>query len=211
MTYTKEYFIRFVEIFSKYLAENKEYLTQLDAAIGDGDHGINMDRGAKAALERLKSTNPSSPGEVLRTVGMAMLSSVGGAAGPLYGTAFIKMGMSFGKKPEITDEELIRGLRQALDGIKNLGKAEVGEKTMVDVWEPVVKFLEECAKEGKTLSDVCAEVIALAEERMKATIPMQAKKGRASYLGERSIGHQDPGATSSYFFFKSLCEAIGGR
>ncbi|WP_456453291.1 dihydroxyacetone kinase subunit DhaL [Thermococcus sp.] len=211
MMYDAEYFLRFVKIFADYLAENREYLTQLDAAIGDGDHGINMDRGAKAALERLKSANPTTPGAVMRTVGMAMLSSVGGAAGPLYGTVFMRMSISFGGKEKVDDRELVSALEQALLGIKNLGKAEVGDKTMVDVWEPVVEFLKENIENGRTLPEMCEELISLAEERMKATIPLRARKGRASYLGERSIGHQDPGATSSYYFFKSLCEAIGGR
>ncbi len=209
--YDANYFRRFIEIFAKYLEENKEYLTRLDAAIGDGDHGINMDRGAKAALDRLSSTNPKTPGEIMRTVGMALLSSVGGAAGPLYGTIFMRMSLAFGNRDKIDDKNLATALEQALLGIKGLGKAEVGDKTMVDVWEPVVNFLKENIENGRTLPEICEEVVALAEERMKATIPLQARKGRASYLGERSIGHQDPGATSSYYFFRSLCEAIGGR
>ncbi|WP_461865942.1 dihydroxyacetone kinase subunit DhaL [Thermococcus sp.] len=211
MMYDANYFRRFIEIFAKYLEENKEYLTRLDAAIGDGDHGINMDRGAKAALDRLSSTNPKTPGEIMRTVGMALLSSVGGAAGPLYGTIFMRMSLAFGNRDKIDDKNLATALEQALLGIKGLGKAEVGDKTMVDVWEPVVNFLKENIENGRTLPEICEEVVALAEERMKATIPLQARKGRASYLGERSIGHQDPGATSSYYFFRSLCEAIGGR
>lgn len=209
MEYDVKYFDRFVKIFAKYLAENKEYLTQLDAAIGDGDHGINMDRGARTALERLDTMDPKTPGELLRIVGMALLSSVGGAAGPLYGTVFMKMSMTIGNKEKIDDKGLVKALENALIGIKTLGKAEVGEKTMVDVWEPVVEFLKgKVLNEENEISEICREIIKLAEERMKATIPMQAKKGRASYLGERSIGHQDPGATSSYLFFKSLCEAL---
>lgn len=209
MEYDVKYFDRFVKIFAKYLAENKEYLTQLDAAIGDGDHGINMDRGARTALERLDTMDPKTPGELLRIVGMALLSSVGGAAGPLYGTVFMKMSMTIGNKEKIDDKDLVKALENALIGIKTLGKAEVGEKTMVDVWEPVVEFLKEkVLNEENEISEICREIIKLSEERMKATIPMQAKKGRASYLGERSIGHQDPGATSSYLFFKSLCEAL---
>jgi len=209
MEYDVKYFDRFVKIFAKYLAENKEYLTQLDAAIGDGDHGINMDRGARTALERLDTMDPKTPGELLRIVGMALLSSVGGAAGPLYGTVFMKMSMTIGNKEKIDDKDLVKALENALIGIKTLGKAEVGEKTMVDVWEPVVEFLKgKVLNEENEISEICREIIKLAEERMKATIPMQAKKGRASYLGERSIGHQDPGATSSYLFFKSLCEAL---
>ncbi len=211
MMYDTEYFLRFVKIFAKHLEENKEYLTQLDAAIGDGDHGINMDRGAKAALYKLRSTNPKTPGDVMRTVGMALLSSVGGAAGPLYGTVFMRMSIIFRNQDKIDDKGLVSALEQALLGIKGLGKAGVGDKTMVDVWEPVVNFLKENIENGRTLPEICEDVVALAEERMKATIPLQARKGRASYLGERSIGHQDPGATSSYYFFKSLCEAIGGK
>lgn len=211
MGYSLKYFDRFVKIFAKYLSENKEYLTQLDAAIGDGDHGINMDRGARTALQRLETSPPKTPGELLRTVGMALLSSVGGAAGPLYGTVFMRMSIAIGNKEQVDDKELVNALEQALIGIKTLGKAEVGEKTMVDVWEPVVEFLKEkILNGGHTLPEICEEVVKLAEERMKATIPLQAKKGRASYLGERSIGHQDPGATSSYLFFKSLCEALQG-
>jgi len=210
MGYDMEYFMRVIRTFAKYLEENRDYLTRLDAAIGDGDHGINMDRGAKTALNKLESTDPKTPGELMRIVGMALLSSVGGAAGPLYGTVFMKMSMAFGTKPELSDAELVQGLKQALAGIKGLGKAEIGDKTMVDVWEPVVEFMEEEINKGKTLADICGDVVSLAEERMRATIPMQAKKGRASYLGERSIGHQDPGATSSYYFFKSLCESLEG-
>lgn len=211
MEYSLEYFDRFVKIYAKYISENKEYLTQLDAAIGDGDHGINMARGAKTALERLKNTEPKNPAELLRTVGMALLSSVGGAAGPLYGTVFMKMSIALGSKEKINDEDLVKALEQALVGIKTLGKAEVGDKTMVDVWEPMVEFLKKkVLNEDYELPEICEEVVKLAEERMKATIPMQARKGRASYLGERSIGHQDPGATSSYLFFRSLCEALQG-
>lgn len=176
--------------------ENRQFLTDLDAAIGDGDHGINMSRGFDAVVGKLPATEGKDIGFLLKTVGMTLVSTVGGASGPLYGTAFMKMGALLGGKEELSDEDIIAALKEAVGGIKLRGHAERGEKTILDALEPALDELEAGFAAGTPHKDVWAKAVAAAEAGIEYTKTIIATKGRASYLGERSIGHQDPGATS---------------
>ena len=186
--------------------ENKEYLTDLDSAIGDADHGINMNRGFKAILKKLPSVEDKDAGTILKTAGMALVSSVGGAAGPLYGTAFMQAGMAIAGKYELEAEDLLAILDAALKGVIMRGRANLDDKTMVDAITPAVNAMREALGNGAGTVEALEQAAAAAEKGMKDTIPMLAKKGRASYLGERSIGHQDPGATSSYLLINTMAE-----
>ncbi len=188
------------------LAENKEYLTELDSAIGDADHGINMDRGFQNVLRKLPAVEDKDIGTILKTAGMALVSSVGGASGPLYGTAFMQAGMAAAGKRELAAEDLLAILEAALKGVLMRGRANLGDKTMVDALTPAIDAMREALENGADLTEALDKATAAAEEGMKATIPLIAKKGRASYLGERSIGHQDPGATSSYLLIRTMAE-----
>jgi dihydroxyacetone kinase-like protein len=186
--------------------ENREHLTELDAAIGDADHGINMDRGFQAVLKKLPSVEDKDVGTIFKTTGMALVSSVGGAGGPLYGTAFMQAGMAVAGKYELEAEDLLAALDAALKGVVMRGKANLGDKTMVDAITPAVVAMREALENGADAAQALERATAAAEKGMKDTIPMLAKKGRASYLGERSIGHQDPGATSSYLLIRTMAE-----
>lgn len=208
MGITKEDVIRFLQRSAELLRQNRDYLTQLDSTIGDADHGINMDRGFTKIMSNLDSVKDKDIGSILRASSMALLSSVGGAAGPLYGTAFMYAAKVLDKKEEITPEELYQALKSALEGIQARGKATEGEKTMVDAIAPALRAFEEKLQAGASLKEILQAAVKAAEEGMKNTIPMKATKGRASYLGERSIGHQDPGATSSYLLFKAMLDVI---
>lgn len=185
---------------------NREYLTALDAAIGDADHGINMDRGFKAALKRLPPVEDKDAGTILKTVGVALVSTVGGAGGPLYGTAFMQAGTVLGGKYELEPQDVLAALDAALQGVVMRGKANLGDKTMVDALTPAVQALREALQNGANIVDALERAASAAEQGMKDTIPMLAKKGRASYLGERSIGHQDPGATSTYLLLRVMAD-----
>jgi dihydroxyacetone kinase-like protein len=190
------------------LNENKDYLTQLDSAIGDADHGTNMARGFKKVLEKLPSVADKDIGNILKTTGMTLISSVGGASGPLYGTFFMRSGMAMAAKEELSDEDLLKLLEAGVEGIVQRGRAQLEDKTMIDAWYPALDALREAMANGSNTIEALKASVAGAEKGMKATIPLQAKKGRASYLGERSIGHQDPGATSSYLMLHALLETI---
>ena len=203
---TKDDVLKWLKHFANVIAEQKEYLTQLDAAIGDADHGINMDRGFTAVMAQLPTVEDKDIGTILKKVGMVLVSTVGGAGGPLYGTLFMRMGMAVGNKDELTPEDVLKMFEAALEGVKQRGKAEVGEKTMVDALTPAVEAMRQALAEGADLAAMLDKAVAAAEAGMKATIPLVARKGRASYLGERSAGHQDPGATSTYLLFKSAAE-----
>ncbi len=203
---TKEDVLNWLKKYAEVLEENKEYLTQLDSAIGDADHGINMDRGFKAVMAQIPSVEDKDIGTILKKAGMALVSTVGGAGGPLYGTLFLRMGMVSSGKEELAPEDVLKMFQAALDGVKQRGKAEVGDKTMVDAITPAVDALRKSLEAGEDLHTALNKAAAAAEEGMKATIPLVARKGRASYLGERSAGHQDPGATSSYLLFKTASE-----
>ena len=188
----------------------KAYLTELDSAIGDADHGINMNRGFKAALEKLEAAPPEDVASVLRTVGMALVGKVGGAAGPLYGTMFLEMGKAASGADRLDGSAWAGVLRAGIDGVRTRGKAELGDKTMVDALEPAYAALNEAAAAGAGLGEAMKSAVEAAREGMEATIPMVARKGRASYLGERSAGHQDPGATSSHLLLATAAEVWNG-
>jgi dihydroxyacetone kinase-like protein len=195
---------RWMSIANDHVQQQKQYLTELDQAIGDGDHGLNMARGFQEVVEKIASTNYEDLGSFFKDVSMTLIAKVGGASGPLYGTAFLKMSLALAGKKEADDKELIAALEAALSGIKARGKANVGEKTMVDVWEPVVEFLREKG------SISAKEAAFLAKEKMEHTKELEAKKGRAAYLGKRSVGHIDPGSASSHLLFAALAEALEG-
>jgi phosphoenolpyruvate---glycerone phosphotransferase subunit DhaL len=193
--------------FAAEVAENRSYLTKLDGAIGDGDHGTNMDRGMKKALERLEATDGDDIGASLKAVGMALVSSVGGAAGPLYGTLFMQMGQAAAGKSELDLAGFTEALDAGVQGVIKRGKAERGDKTMLDALGPALDALRE--EGGDDVAGALQRAAAAAREGMEATVPLVARKGRASYLGERSAGHQDPGATSSHLLLKTVAEAVG--
>jgi dihydroxyacetone kinase-like protein len=191
--------------FSAAVSENRAELVKLDTAIGDGDHGTNMDRGMKKALEKLDSQEGADIGALLKTVAMTLISSVGGAAGPLYGTLFLQMGTSAAGKEELDLAGWTAALDAGIKGVQSRGKAEPGDKTMIDALLPALEALQ--SSDGDAAAAL-ANAADAAEEGMKSTIPMEARKGRASYLGPRSVGHQDPGATSSYLLMRSAAEAL---
>lgn len=186
------------------LGAHRDYLTQLDAATGDADHGVNMDRGFAAALVALDGEDASPPGRLLEAVGNAIVLKVGGASGPLYGTAFRGAASALGDVQVFGGEDLLSALRAALEGIQRLGAAVEGDKTIVDAWIPAVAAFERELRSGGSVADASARAAVAAEEGARETVPMQARKGRASYLGPRSIGHQDPGATSAALLFSAL-------
>jgi len=187
---------RWVRAFAGLVAENKDSLTDLDAAIGDGDHGANMDRGMRAAVAALDDASPATAAALFNKVGMTVVSTVGGASGPLFGTLFLRIGGSLGDTCEISLTQLATALRAGLEGIVARGKAEPGDKTMYDALEPAVTALETAVSAGADKADALKLALFAAESGRDATTPMLARKGRASYLGERSVGHQDPGATT---------------
>jgi dihydroxyacetone kinase-like protein len=202
---------RWVARFSDRVADARDFLTQLDAAIGDADHGVNMDRGLRAAREKVDALErDASPGAILETVGTALVFTVGGAAGPLYGGALRQAAVALGDEPHVDGRWLLVGLRAALDGIVHVGAAEPGDKTIVDAWTPALVAMDAVLAAGGTLLDATGQARIAAEEGCRATIPLQARKGRASYLGARSIGHQDPGATSTALLFASLDDVVRG-
>jgi phosphoenolpyruvate---glycerone phosphotransferase subunit DhaL len=192
------------------IEENAGMLTRLDSAIGDGDHGVNMNRGFRAVLERIEGFDGDFAA-LFRGVGMALIGKVGGAAGPLYGSFYLGVGKQLGNQTEVDDAGLAAGLRAGLDGIIARGKAQLEDKTMVDAWDPALRALDEAIAEGVELGPALDRAAEAAEEGMKATIPMIARKGRASYLGERSRDHQDPGATSTHLIVKALADVVNGR
>jgi phosphoenolpyruvate---glycerone phosphotransferase subunit DhaL len=192
------------------IAEHRAELVKLDTAIGDGDHGTNMDRGMRKAVEKLDGVESDDIGAVLKSVGMALVSSVGGAAGPLYGTLFLQMGTASGGREELDLAGWADALEAGVKGVQARGKAEPGDKTMVDALLPAVAALREAEQDGADLGDALRRSAAAAEEGMKATIPLEARKGRASYLGPRSAGHQDPGATSTHLLLSAAAATFGG-
>ena len=191
------------------MEENRRQLTKLDSEIGDGDHGNNMHRGFQAALERLDDTDPSTPTDVLKAVSMALISKVGGAAGPLYGTAFLRASTALAGNEEVSAEDAAEALEAALGGIKQRGKAEVGDKTIVDALQPAAEAAKEAAGEG-SVAGVFSAAAGAAEEGAESTVPMTARRGRASYLGTRAQGHKDPGATSTFLLLDAAARALEG-
>ena len=191
------------------MARNKDYLTQLDSAIGDGDHGANMDRGFQAVLTRLPAVAATDIGTIFKTVGMTLVSTVGGAAGPLYGTFFLQVAAATTGKMQLDLSDWVAALQAGVDGVTMRGKASLGDKTMVDAFAPALGTLKAAAADGASLPAALRRSAEAAEQGMLATIPLVARKGRASYLGERSVGHQDPGATSSRLLLATAAEMWG--
>ena len=199
-----------VSRFGDAVAEKRDWLTELDSAIGDADHGANMARGMSAVGEKLGAGTPATVDELLKTVGMTLVSSVGGASGPLYGTFFLRMGMAAGAVPELDGPALAAALRAGLEGIVARGKAEAGDKTMFDAMAPAVDALDAALAAGSSLEDSVRAAADAAATGRDATLPLVARKGRASYLGERSAGHLDPGAASTAILFDTLAAAVAG-
>jgi dihydroxyacetone kinase-like protein len=190
-------------------SENKEYLTNLDSAIGDADHGINMNRGFTNVVADLEKSQPEAIDAVLKTVAMTLIRTVGGAAGPLYGTFFMRASAACAGKSELAPADVVALFEAGLGGVLQRGKAELNDKTMVDALTPAVEAMKNSLNNGASLGQILEKGTAAAEKGMQDTIPLQARKGRASYLGERSIGHQDPGATSTYLMLKTATKVWG--
>lgn len=207
---TQVQIIEWLQVFACVIGHHKEELTELDAAIGDADHGINMDRGLKKISNILPSLEGKDISGIFKTVSMALISSVGGASGPLYGTWFLRASSATAGKQELTAQDMLNLFQSGLDGVIERGKAQLGDKTMVDVLSPSVVAFEQAVNQGQETVAALRVAITAAEQGLQTTIPMIAKKGRASYLGDRSIGHQDPGGTSAYWMLRSLFEVLEG-
>jgi phosphoenolpyruvate---glycerone phosphotransferase subunit DhaL len=199
---------KWVEAYAAVVSEHRGELTRLDQAIGDGDHGTNLERGMRKAVEKLAGMPEGDVGAQLKAVGMALISSVGGAGGPLYGTLFMQMGQSTVGKEELDAEAFADALEAGVKGVQARGKAEPGDKTMVDALLPAAEALRAAAGEGADLAAALRRAADAAREGRDATVDLVARKGRASYLGERSRGHQDPGATSSHLLLESAATAL---
>jgi dihydroxyacetone kinase-like protein len=190
------------------LEAERDFLTQLDAAIGDADHGVNMHRGFTAVMGRVAAAEDATPGRLLKLAGRTFVSTVGGAAGPLYGTAFLQAGEALGDQEQFGPRRLLDALRASLEGVQRIGAAGEGDKTMVDALAPALAAYRLALRLGGSLETAVSRAREAASEGTRATIPMQARKGRASYLGPRSVGHQDPGATSTALMFAALEQAV---
>jgi dihydroxyacetone kinase-like protein len=206
MPISRDDVLEWIRNYAGVVRENRDYLTQLDAAIGDADHGANMDRGFQAVLGKMAEMADKDIGTIFKTVGMTLLSTVGGAGGPLYGTLFLQAGMKSAGKMELSVEDWAVALDAAVSGVVMRGKAELGDKTMIDALTPAVAVIKQAAQENHSLGQALTQSAEAARRGMEATIPLVARKGRASYLGERSAGHQDPGATSSYLLLRTAAE-----
>jgi len=210
MSISRDKFLEWVKITADVLGQNRDYLTQLDAAIGDADHGANMDRGFKAVMAKIQDVKDQDIGTISKTIGMTLLSTVGGAGGPLYGTFYLQIGMKSAGKMELNLEDWTQALDAAIGGVVMRGKAELGDKTMVDALTPAVESLKQALNDSTPLGEALKNSAEAAKQGMVDTIPLVAKKGRASYLGPRSAGHQDPGATSSYLILQAAAETWAG-
>ncbi|GCE05911.1 dihydroxyacetone kinase subunit DhaL [Dictyobacter aurantiacus] len=208
MPVTHEDILRWLQRSTQVLHENSAYLTQLDSAIGDADHGSNMDRGFTAVSAKLASLSNADIGALLKTVGTTLVSTVGGASGPLYGTAFLRAGMASAGKQSLETPDVIALFDAALEGVKTRGKAQAGEKTMLDALIPAIEAGKQAASDQLPPAQVLQRMAVAAETGMKSTIDMVATKGRASYLGERSAGHQDPGATSCWLILQAFSDIL---
>jgi dihydroxyacetone kinase-like protein len=207
-TVTLDQLVSWLSRFRDLVTEQQSYLTELDSAIGDADHGANMTRGMTAVMEKLGATTPGAADELFKSVGMTLVTSVGGASGPLYGTFFLRLGMTAGPVTEFTGESLAAALRAGLEGVVARGKAEAGDKTMFDAMAPALAAWDETLGGGGDTVAAASAAFAAAEQGRDATEPLVARKGRASYLGERSAGHLDPGATSTALLFQALAQAL---
>ncbi|WP_410012383.1 dihydroxyacetone kinase subunit DhaL [Sodalis sp. C49] len=204
MVITRQHIVSWLQLCAEVFTEQRDFLTQLDSDIGDGDHGLNMNRGFNKVLEKLPSVADKDIGFILKNTGMTLLSSVGGASGPLFGTFFIRAAQSANAKQSLDLPALCQMLKEGVEGVVMRGKAEPGDKTMCDVWVPVVEQLEQDSRDHLALPDALRQAVERAQRALESTITMQARKGRASYLGARSIGHQDPGATSAMLMIQAL-------
>ncbi len=202
--------VDWLKLSAKAMAEHRTELIELDRAIGDSDHGENMDRGFQAVLQKLDETPPETAGAALKAAAMALMSKVGGAAGPLYGTAYLRAATSLGDTADIDAEALASALAAARDGVVARGKAETGDKTMIDAWTPAVEAAQNAASDGGDVVAVLQAAAEAAEVGAVATDPLVARKGRASYLGERSAGHRDPGAASTALLLRAAAAAAAG-
>ncbi|RME78193.1 MAG: dihydroxyacetone kinase subunit L [Chloroflexi bacterium] len=198
--------LAWIDELQKVYAANRQYLTDLDSAIGDADHGINMDRGFTTAKAELEKTPPADINAALKTVAMALIRTVGGAAGPLYGTFFMRAAAACANKQELDAADVVALFEAGLAGVIQRGKAELNDKTMVDALSPALEAMKQALQNGHGIKEMLQSATEAAETGMKNTIPLKARKGRASYLGDRSIGHQDPGATSSYLMIKTAAD-----
>lgn len=203
---TKAEVLDFIRVYADKMAEHRQELTDFDQAIGDGDHGINMSRGFKAVIEKLPTVEDKNIDDILKSVGMTLVSTVGGASGPLYGTAFMKAGAAVKGKEELSNEDVILAFDEAVGGIQFRGKAVQGEKTILDSMIPAINAIKASIAAGKSMTDALVEAEKAAWDGVEYTKTIIATKGRASYLGERSIGHQDPGATSMAYVFQAAKE-----
>jgi dihydroxyacetone kinase-like protein len=206
MSITRDDTLNWVKAIAGVINEKSTYLTELDAAIGDADHGANMDRGFKAVMNKLPEISDKDIGTIFKTVGMTLISTVGGAGGPLYGTFFLQVGMKTAGKMELSLTDWADALEAALNGVVMRGKAELGDKTMVDALTPAVAALKQSISESQPIPKALELSAEAAKKGMEGTVPLVARKGRASYLGERSAGHQDPGATSSFLILKTAAD-----
>ena len=200
-----------VRRFGDLVAEHRTDLTELDSAIGDADHGINMDRGMRAVCDKLDAEPARAADELFKLVGMTLVSSVGGASGPLYGTFFLRLGTACGHREAVPVDDLAKAFRAGVEGLVSRGRPELGDKTMFDALQPALEALDASVADGSAVSEAFASAWRAAVEGRDATIPMVARKGRASYLGERSAGHQDPGATSSALLFEAAADVFAAR
>jgi dihydroxyacetone kinase-like protein len=206
-----DFFLGWIGRAAEAVAAEKERLTALDAAIGDGDHGTNLSRGLTAVRAALDADPPATPGAALTRVGMTLISSVGGASGPLYGTYFRRTGRALGESASVDAAGLAEAFQAGLDGLVKLGGAAPGDKTMVDVIAPAIEALRAAAAEGSSPAEALSAAADVAEQGARATIPWRARKGRASYLGERSEGHEDPGAASSALLWRTLAQTAAAE
>jgi len=205
---TTDQLAEWVRAFAALIAENTTYLTELDSAIGDADHGINMERGMRAVVDKLGDTPPATADELFKLVGLTLVGSVGGASGPLYGTFFLRFGAATGSVTELSAADVGTSLHAGLDGLVARGKPELGDKTMFDALHPALLAFDDAVAAGAGVHAAFEAAVAAGEAGRDGTIAMVARKGRASYLGERSAGHQDPGATSAVLLLQAAVAAL---
>lgn len=210
MQITQAQLVQWLEQCAMVVEANKTYLTELDSPIGDADHGANLARGFAVIVTKLPTVADQEIGPLLKLTGMTLMSAVGGASGLLYGNFFLRAAAVAGSKTALSADELLLVLEAGQEGIVQRGRAIVGDKTMIDAWAPALVALRTAISAGQPLAAALTACVAAAESGMKSTIPLQARKGRASYLGERSVGHQDPGATSTHLLLNALLTTVTG-
>jgi dihydroxyacetone kinase-like protein len=198
--------LRWFEASQKVIAEQRQHLTDLDSAVGDGDFGISLDRGFSAVQEELSAQPPASPRAVFQNVASVLIKTMGGSSGPLLGTFFLRAGAVCADKSELEPADVVAMFQAGVDGLQQRGKASLGDKTMLDALIPAVDAMRRALEAGSGLTAILDQGAAAAEEGMRSTVSMQARKGRGSYLGERSVGHQDAGATGAYLLLKAAAD-----